>query len=563
MVFEQEINLYDPNAIANEFHTQSTQISAVQGKISAMISDSQIQELQDGTVNMFDRLVSAEMDLTGIHTQVSSLNQKDGELESQISTISQTASDISLEVSSVKNNYAKKSQIILAINSITQESQAQINAERISLAGKTINLTSDNITINSTYFKVDKYGNVKATSGEFSGKITASSGTIGGFTIGSTSIYNGMTSFTDTNHNGVYLGTNGIALGKGAFKVTSAGALTATNVTVLGGSINGPTIVVGGNNNTSGYLRINNASGTQIGKWDKDGIDVKTGSISGNLITAGKISSANGLVYFDLTNNELACSKVVGTGVVIDISRYTYNSAYYGYQSIRKNNGSATSGICIEPRDTNGGGWITSPGRLVIHCGSVTAHDSYTNVSFLDLGPNEVRFGAHSSGYCSMNTNNLFYVVGAAQITGDLTVTGTKHRLVATEDYGERLLYCYETTSPLFGDVGEGQIAEDGKCYVWIDSIFAETVSLNQYQVFLQKYGDGDCWVSEKTSIYFVVEGTPNMKFGWEIKAKQSDFDQFRLEKEVGNYSKRNNMNYAESLISHIEEIQKEREVAA
>lgn len=36
---------------------------------------------------------------------------------------------------------------------------AQIDAQRISLAGKTIEMTSEDITIDSTHFKVDKYGN--------------------------------------------------------------------------------------------------------------------------------------------------------------------------------------------------------------------------------------------------------------------------------------------------------------------------------------------------------------------------------------------------------------------
>ena len=48
--------------------------------------------------------------------------------------------------------------IILAVNNDT--SQAVINADKISLEGKEINLTSDDIIINSTNFNVDKDGNV-------------------------------------------------------------------------------------------------------------------------------------------------------------------------------------------------------------------------------------------------------------------------------------------------------------------------------------------------------------------------------------------------------------------
>lgn len=69
---------------------------------------------------------------------------------------------------------------------------------------------------------------------ELTGKIKATSGTIGGFTIASSSIYNTKPSLT-SSLSGVYIGTNGISLGTGStFKVTSAGALTATDATITG-----------------------------------------------------------------------------------------------------------------------------------------------------------------------------------------------------------------------------------------------------------------------------------------------------------------------------------------
>lgn len=112
----------------------------------------------------------------------------------------------------------------------------------------------------------------------------------------------------------------------------------------------------------------------------------------------------------------------------------------------------------------------------------------------------------------------------------DFVVSGSKSRQSNTEDYGKRLFYCYETPTPYFGDIGDGVIGEDGYCYVTVDPVFAESVSLNNYQVFLQKYGEGDCYVMERKTGYFVVKGTPNMAFGWEIKAKQSGYDQRRMD---------------------------------
>ena len=141
-------------------------------------------------------------------------------------------------------------------------------------------------------------------------------------------------------------------------------------------------------------------------------------------------------------------------------------------------------------------------------------------------------------GYIVGNVPNAIYlsasltqISGETKINGSFTVSGTKSRVVSTDQYSDRLLYCYETSSPLFGDVGDGMIGEDGRCYIWLDAVFADTITTTQYQVFLQPYGDGKCYVKERKGSYFIVEGTPNLQFGWELKAKQRDFDQKRLER--------------------------------
>lgn len=82
-----------------------------------------------------------------------------------------------------------------------------------------------------TKFDIKNNGNsvlkVTSSGAEINGKVTAKSGYIGngssGFEIGNTYIRNGMTSLSDTSHDGIYLGTDGIALGKGAFKVENDG----------------------------------------------------------------------------------------------------------------------------------------------------------------------------------------------------------------------------------------------------------------------------------------------------------------------------------------------------
>ena len=139
----------------------------------------------------------------------------------------------------------------------------------------------------------------------------------------------------------------------------------------------------------------------------------------------------------------------------------------------------------------------------------------------------------------------------------NIVCNGTKSRTVQTDEFGRRLLYCYETPSPLFGDVGEGVIDKTGVCYVFLDPVFAETVTTDQYQVFLQRYGNGDCYVSERKPDYFVVAGLPGLAFGWELKAKQKGFEQLRLEQESGNNPQ--NHNYGEDAAKFIEKLEEGR----
>ena len=144
---------------------------------------------------------------------------------------------------------------------------------------------------------------------------------------------------------------------------------------------------------------------------------------------------------------------------------------------------------------------------------------------------------------------------------GDLAVFGKKSRIATTDDYGMRSLYCYETPTPTFGDIGEGQIDDTGKCYIFLDDIFAETIDTKcTYQVFLQTYGKGECYVTERTSSYFIVEGTENLSFGWEVKAVQKEYDTMRLEEYEGDKQDEDTSsilndtyNYLDSLLYDVE----------
>lgn len=81
---------------------------------------------------------------------------------------------------------------------------AEIDARKISLTGKDINLTSDDITINSKYFKVDKYGNMECTSAKLQGTLKNYDRTSGKLAI---EIYNTNLNFYDWKGEGIKVGT--------------------------------------------------------------------------------------------------------------------------------------------------------------------------------------------------------------------------------------------------------------------------------------------------------------------------------------------------------------------
>lgn len=90
-------------------------------------------------------------------------------------------------------------------------------------------------------FAVTREGNIIANNANISGKVTATLGKIGNFNL-SGALYTGDKSTFASGASGVYLGSDGIALGQNSkFKVTSDGVLTAVSGTIGGWTIGAST----------------------------------------------------------------------------------------------------------------------------------------------------------------------------------------------------------------------------------------------------------------------------------------------------------------------------------
>lgn len=106
---------------------------------------------------------------------------------------------------------------------------------------------------------------VSASGLSVTGEVKATSGKIGNFNISATAIWNNINRFGGTQNSGVYIGTDGIQLGQ-AFKVTSSGAVTATNISANNMTLTG-TLNIGGTNITAAALRSGAQSAYSNGSY--------------------------------------------------------------------------------------------------------------------------------------------------------------------------------------------------------------------------------------------------------------------------------------------------------
>ena len=285
--------------------------------------------------------------------------------------------------------------------------------------------------------------------------------------------------------------------------VLNANLITAG--TMSANRISGGTFSLGGNGNGRGILNIYDSNNVKQGTIDNNGasvyeyrvlrnseewgrwryLDFRVGISEGsNTVISNSLGPSITFTHYDESESLIHQGRIGS----VDGTQETGNFKIIGYP-----------GVDINTKSSVGTGW-----------GSTT----------------RIRLSS-STG----NDGEYIRLIGKTVVAGALMVTGTKPRLVETPNYGKRLNYCYETPTPLFGDIGEAQLDSDGICYVDIDDIFSETIELRQeYQVFLQKEGEGDCWIADKQKRYFVIKGTPNLKVAWELKAKQRDYDMIRLE---------------------------------
>lgn len=269
---------------------------------------------------------------------------------------------------------------------------------------------------------------------------------------------------------------------------------------------------------------------------------ITTGTLVANIIKAGVISDVDGYNSWDLSSGTLEFTKgSISFGATRGFYVGPYGDVAVGLKpsdmsSFENNKTAFQANIWGQVKMTE-----------AYLYGRGTSSDDFIKYAMFDYVPTYVDGTTYRAMRISVYDNSgtktdcVIYtpvaalvqhdlkVFGNASVTGNLTVTGTKNRAVKTKSHGTRKLYAYETAAPYFGDIGEDQIGIDGKCVVEIDKVFSETIG--GYQVFISPYGRGECYVTERGDRSFTVEGTPGLRFAWEIKGRQIDYQDVRLER--------------------------------
>lgn len=295
-------------------------------------------------------------------------------------------------------------------------------------------------------------------------------------------------------------------------------------------------------------VAVSNDGGKTWRGFDKDGNailnDIAAKTIIADKIVSGRMQTADGRFYIDLDKGESTATKLIGGSLIGEREV----SAIIGQNKTGTN---LLEGIALsidgetkivlnypmpglEESIPVGFYAFTPEGKM----GYINFSNNLVNIDPPgEKGKKNISLVGDTTIIGSLSLNRIKGLLGLPiTLEGDVTVKGnfdvdggTKNRTVNTSQ-GKVRISAYETAEPYFGDIGEAQTDENGQVRIDIEPLFAETVNTScPYQVFLQPYCDGNFYVSERAENYFIVSGTPNGAFGYEIKAKQKGYERNRL----------------------------------
>lgn len=312
-----------------------------------------------------------------------------------------------------------------------------------------------------------KDGTITANSVDLTGAIKATSGFIGqnannGFTISNTAICNPSTksSLSLDTVDGIYLGKDGIALGKGLFKVTDTGMLIAKSGTIGSYTLNanylqstdGTTgMSVADNSYTANWAFWAGGASTSAAKFrvTHDGILYATsaeisGDIAANTLHVGASGNPNHLIYenntIDLSTDWLKFnnnSVIIGdtnksfATIAPKSFKMHYDDDYIVFEDLRDDNGYVERTEWLNINDSY----------------QITTSNNVSSITELFIGERYTGDGTTKSFSVHNSISSLVSVVVDGQEVSSYTISGNTVTLSAAPLDGEQVNINYYNTS--------------------------------------------------------------------------------------------------------------------
>lgn len=370
MQFDSETNVYQDDAILNKFSSLDTQFDVTNGKISALVSDSEITQYNSGST-MSSKLSAVEMTLNGLYAQFSE-------------TVTDSDNGLVSKVTQLETNVDGLSSSVVYTNDYTGETIASL-----------INQSASTVRIQASH--VDLEGYVTMTNLQTAGQTTINGGNIKGgtITLGGASNGNGVLEVYDSsntlisriNNAGLYA----IAGTIGGWSITSATiqSLSSGKITGLQKQGSGTwAITVGATNNSNwgtGKFRVNHSG--QMYAEDAT-ITGTIENVSGGVYSRIASTEFETGTYSNGTYTKKGSIGTIKDGGVMNI---------YGYDSVQIY---GNTGITFGHKSLRNAFWVRYVSGATSNSQFVVNGDLVTSASKLKTGGANI-----SAAYLPLNTD--------------------------------------------------------------------------------------------------------------------------------------------------------------
>ena len=154
----------------------------MQGKISALISESELIELENSQATMYSKLASAIMDIDSINLQFSELNTKYNTVSGQYTQLNSKLTQVEVSVSGLSANISQVSQNLSNNYSTTTQMNSAINAKANEISASVSSTYATKSALNTANGKIDDLetwkseASLKITDSAIISTVTESSG---------------------------------------------------------------------------------------------------------------------------------------------------------------------------------------------------------------------------------------------------------------------------------------------------------------------------------------------------------------------------------------------------